>query len=114
MSDPIEKIAKVCHEVNRLYCQSHGDTSQPAWDDAPDWQKKSARVGVLHLLTNRKATPEQTHESWLCEKKADGWVYGPVKNAEFKTHPCMVPYEELPQQQRIKDSLFQAVVRGMS
>ena len=59
-------------------------------------------------------TPEESHENWRKVKDAEGWVYGPVKDAEAKTHPCMVPYEELPSAQIIKDHLFQAVVRVCS
>lgn len=47
----IEQIARVCHEVNRAYCQALGDDSQPAWEDAPQWQRDSALLGVQLLLT---------------------------------------------------------------
>ncbi len=73
----IEKIAKVCHEVNRAFCRSLGDTSQPCWDDAPDWQKSSARKGVCFLLDNPHGSPEATREHWLKEKTDNGWKYGP-------------------------------------
>lgn len=105
-----EIIAKAAHEVNRAYCSSLGDHSQPAWEDAPEWQKTSAIRGVEMHLENPDATPEDTHKSWLGVKKADGWKYGPVKDAEALTHPCMVPYEQLPQEQKAKDYLFRAVV----
>ncbi len=41
-----EQIARVAHEVNRAYCQALGDNSQPAWEDAPQWQRDSAMLGV--------------------------------------------------------------------
>jgi hypothetical protein len=48
-----EQIARVCHEVNRAYCESLGDMSQPSWEDAPQWQKDSAMLGVkLHTENN--------------------------------------------------------------
>jgi len=75
------QIAQVAHEVNRAYCASIGDDSQPAWADAPDWQRASILAGVDMHLANPDATPEQSHESWLAVKLADGWVYGEVKNA---------------------------------
>ncbi len=112
MSDHIGDIARICHEVNRIYCESHGDLSQPTWENAPDWQKQSARSGVIHLMTNRDAKPEDSHINWLKDKEADGWVYGPKKDPKFKTHPCMVPYAELPEQRRHKDALFHTIVRG--
>ena len=35
-----EDIARVAHQVNKAYCEALGDTSQPDWENAPDWQKK--------------------------------------------------------------------------
>ena len=64
-------------------------------------------------LANPDATPEQSHESWLEQKIADGWVYGAVKDPDAKTHPCCVPYEELPVEQKAKDYLFRAVVHAL-
>ncbi len=109
-----EAIARVCHEVNRAYCTALGDHSQPAWDDAPRWQQLSAEDGVAFALGNPNATPAQMHENWLKAKVADGWVYGATKLPSLKQHPCMLPYDELPQEQRIKDHLFRAVVKAMS
>lgn len=109
-----EQIAKVAHEVNRAYCQSLGDTSQPAWEDAPDWQKSSAINGVNFHLANPDAGPDHSHNEWLKEKRESGWKYGPVKNPEAKEHPCFVPYEELPIEQKAKDYLFRGVVHALA
>ena len=108
----IEKIAKVCHEANRAYCQALGDNSQPSWEDAPDWQKDSARLGVQFHLSGDYG-PEASHESWMRQKEAAGWKYGPVKDAEKKEHPCYVPYAELPESQKAKDYIFRAIVHAM-
>ena len=107
-----ETIARIAHEVNRIYCRSIGDQSQPTWDYAPDWQKQSAISGVEYLINNPEALPEHSHQNWLRDKKIDGWVYGPVKDPEKKEHPCMVPYGDLPEEQRAKDAFFHAVVRA--
>jgi RyR domain. len=55
-------------------------------------------------------TSENLHQNWLDQKKKDGWVYGKTKDAEKKTHPCMVPYSDLPKEQQVKDHLFHAIV----
>ena len=110
----IRDIAKVCHDVNRAYCQAMGDDSRPTWEEAPGWQIDSAVSGVHMHLDNPEATPENSHESWLAEKVAAGWVYGEVKDPERKTHPCCVPYIELPTAQRAKDYLFRAVVHSLA
>lgn len=109
MSTTPEHIARIAHEVNRAYCRSIGDESQPNWENAPDWQKDSALNGVkIHLLS--ELTPEQSHISWLKQKESEGWKYGPVKDVEKKEHPCFLPYSELELEQRTKDYLFKAVV----
>ena len=43
----IEWAAQAAHEVNAVYCRAIGDASQPSWEDAPEWQKSSARQGIL-------------------------------------------------------------------
>lgn len=110
----IEQIAKVAHETNRAFCETIGDTSQPKWDVAPEWQKKSARDGVaFHLAQHamgKTPSPSASHDNWLADKKADGWKYGPVKDPDKKEHPCFVPYNELPVEQRLKDYLFGSIV----
>jgi RyR domain len=104
-------IARLCHEVNRAYCAALGDDSQLPWEAAPEWQRTSAVKGVDFIIGNPDALPSASHESWLMEKQSQGWVYGPVKDAEKKEHPCFVPYDELPVEQRAKDHLFGAIVR---
>lgn len=107
-----EEIARVCHEVNRAYCEALGDFSQPSWENAPDWQKESAMLGVeLHLPGI--AGPEESHVSWLDQKVRDGWKYGPIKDPDKKEHPCCVPFVELPVEQQAKDFIFRAVVHAL-
>lgn len=105
--------AKACHEANRIYCASIGDHNQPRWEEAPAWQQSSAIAGVRAVIADPLRGPGASHESWLEHKLKDGWVYGPVKDpdAEPPTHPCMVPFLELPMEQRMKDVLFLTVAK---
>lgn len=106
------QIAQLAHEVNRAYCQALGDNSQPEWKDAPEWQKKSAIAGVNFHILHPGSSPSASHEEWLRVKKEDGWKYGKVKDPEKKEHPCMVPFNDLPADQRAKDYLFRGVVEA--
>ena len=112
------QIAIVAHEANAALCRTLGDDSQPKWEDAPQWQKDSALNGVVfhleHLAKGERPAPSASHDNWLTEKRAAGWKYGPVKDAEAKEHPCFVPYIELPVGQRMKDYLFGAVVAAFA
>jgi hypothetical protein len=105
--------ARVCHEVNRIWCQINHDFSQPYWIDAPAWQQESAIMGVMFHMENPDAGADASHNSWWEQKRADGWVWGEVKDPEAKTHPCMVPFEDLPKDQQLKDHLFRSVVHSV-
>lgn len=106
-------VAMVAHEVNKAYCEATGDLSQPAWTEAPDWQVESAVAGVAFHRGNKEAGPSASHDNWMAQKIKDGWVVGPVKDAEKKTHPALVPFDQLPHYQQVKDHLFRAVVHAM-
>ena len=108
-----EEIAFVCHEVNRAYCQAFGDYSQVPWNDAPDWQRQSALLGVSMHADNPDAGAEASHESWLKQKVSEGWVYGETKNAETKEHPCIRRFESLPVEQQAKDYIFRSIVHSL-
>jgi len=103
-------IAKICHEVNRAFCQHIGDFSQKPWEDAEGWQRESAAQGVEWRLANPDAPDSAQHDSWMAAKVADGWVYGPVKDSKAKTHPDLLPYEQLSPDARFKDALFVTIV----
>ena len=112
LNEFIKETAKLCHEANRAYCRLLGDDSQVPWEEAPDWQKESAIKGVYYHLENPNSTPRDSHNSWKKEKVATGWIYGKEKDPIAKTHPCMVPYEELPIDQKIKDYIFWSIIQG--
>ena len=108
----IDQIARVCHEVNKAYCEALGDTSQVSWEDAPEWQRVSARMGVdLHTMGD--FGPEASHISWMNQKLDEGWKHGPWKDVEKKEHPCMVAFSDLPKEQQAKDYIFRAVVHAL-
>lgn len=108
----ITDIARTCHEANRAIQLATGDpVPSPHWEDAPDWQRLSAISGVVAALEGQ--SPEQLHLSWCDQKTSDGWIYGLTKDADLKLHPCLVPYDELPADQRAKDAVFHAVVNAL-
>lgn len=109
----INHIAAICHEANRAWCALNGDHSQPWWYGAPKWQRDSVINGIGHALKYPDATPSDSHANWMAQKIADGWTYGEVKDADAKTHPCIVPYDQLPEVQKKKDALFLAIVGAL-
>ncbi|MDO4163914.1 MAG: RyR domain-containing protein [Bacteroides sp.] len=46
---------------------------------------------------------EEVHEVWAKARMDEGWTYGPVRNSYLKEHPCLVPYQELPEEEKEYD-----------
>lgn len=111
----VRGIARVVHEANRAVQMVQADSSIPVsrpWDDTDGETRSSAIDGVQAVLDG--ADSKQSHENWVSFKRAHGWIYGPVKDEANKTHPLLIPYEDLPEAQRVKDDLFGAIVRALS
>lgn len=108
-----EQIAFICHQANKAWCEVNGDLSQKSWRIAEQWQRDSAIAGVKFRFDNPDAKEDAQHNAWMADKIKDGWVYGEVKDAEKKTHPCLVPFGELPVFQQKKDALFCAIVDAL-
>lgn len=106
-------IAMACHEANRIWCLANGDASQKHWEEAEAWQQESAIRGVEYRINNPNAPESAQHDAWMADKVNDGWVYGEIKDAVAKTHPCIVPFGELPEFQQKKDRLFCAIVDAL-
>ena len=112
MKFSIDEIGRVCHEANRAYCIVVGDKNGlVGWDELAEDYKELTRVGVMGVLKGN--TPEMSHESWMKERLENGWKYGEKLNREAKIHPNLVPYNELPEKQKIKDHLFVNIVKAL-
>ena len=91
-----------------------GDPTMPPWGNAPEWHRASMINGVfLHVNSPCKLTPEHSHDNWCKQREAEGWIYGPEKDIEKREHPCLMPFMELPDDQRRKDALFINIVRAL-
>lgn len=110
----IEDIARICHEANRAICATQNDFSQKSWDEAEGWQRQSSMEGVKFALENPDAPASVSHDSWMKDKIDAGWVYGKVKDGAKKTHPSILPFDQLPPQEQAKDYLFKGIVNALS
>ena len=52
-----------------------------------------------------EALAEDVHNQWARERMKGGWKYGPERNDSLKLHPCLVPYNELPESEKQYDRI---------
>ncbi len=109
-----EGCARICHEANRALQIVQADPTIPVsepWDSVDAEMQESAVRGVIGAV--RGNSPAESHAGWMAFKKDHGWVWGPIKDEATKEHPLLVPYEDLPESQRVKDRLFLAIVEAI-
>ena len=107
---PTERIAEVVHEAIRAYQRTLGQPVAPPWESAT-WERQSTIEAVRLALED--PSPGREHERWMRERLAQGWRYGPTKDAAAKTSPFLVPFAELPEVERRKDALVIAIARAL-
>lgn len=104
--EAVELCARIVHEAVCAMNRSMNEVNLPWEVVAP-----SVMAGIQRVLVNPFETDEENHAAWMDLKLKEGWVFGPNKDATVKTHPCLVPYEQLGPFARSKDSVFSAIVR---
>lgn len=61
-------------------------------------------ITLPESLTNlTESMARNVHEVWASGRVRKGWKFGPTRNDEMKTHPCLVSYEDLPDSEREYD-----------
>ena len=109
-NEKIRKIAELCHTMNKIFCETIGDESHAEWQDTSIVIRESAISGVKYKLKNPQATSRQMHSNWSNDKVSAGYRYGDKKCDIAKTHPNLVEYSKLSNNEKYKDKLFMDVV----
>lgn len=55
------------------------------------------------VLALAEAMAKNTHDVWAARRMLEGWTYGPDRSDSRKTHPGLVPYEELTESEKEYD-----------
>lgn len=104
------QIAYVVHEVVRAYVEARGGYMTP-WSDARPGERKA----MLHVVRNVRRQPDtppgERHAAWCDRRRAEGWRWGPVLDIEAKAHPSLMPWPELPEDDRVRECLMIGAVK---
>jgi hypothetical protein len=109
----VDTIAAVCHEANRQLQRQLGEVVNFPWESTSEDLRNSLRSGVQGFLEDG-VSARQSHVRWVKYKLAEGWAYGPIKDFKTKTHPLLVKWEELTDEQQAKDLLFIGICKALT
>ena len=111
MDDTNKARAIFIYEAARLAAIAAGAPIIPAhWKEKEDdFRDQFLDVIYRQCGDQRSSSPEELHGGWMQAYFENGWVYGDNYNPELRTHPDLVPYEQLGQLEKDKDAVFVAL-----
>ena len=77
--------------------KQNSEDYQPQPSDTSDIRLPEELVNLVEQLARN------VHEVWAQSRVEQGWTWGPVRSDAFKTHPSLVPYDELPEEEKQYD-----------
>lgn len=111
MSTLTERRAVFVYDGARLAAQAAKApiVPEPWIEREHEFQEQFLKVIAKQCSDDRIDDPAALHQTWMDEYYRMGWVYGDVRDTEAKTHPDLVPYDDLGQLERDKDAVFVAL-----
>ena len=108
MDKKIKEIAKFIYEATRIEAGWSNRSIVPEiWKQRDDkFKKQFVNIIEMYLEKDKLLTPEKAHDSWVVAYEKMGWKYGEKRDVDKKTHPDMLPFNELPKDEKDKDSIF--------
>lgn len=110
-SDLNERRARFVYEAARLAAVAANAPIVPAiWDEREkEFRSQFTQVIQRQCGPERSQSPEELHGGWMQAYFEMGWTYSETYDREARTHPDLVPYAQLGQLERDKDSVFVAL-----
>ena len=107
-----EELAKIIYEACRVEAEWSGRSIVPEKykDRDEKFRKQFIEIVNEYLSADQLPNPEEAHNSWVEAHRKMGWKYGEKRNQIEKTHPDIVPFEELPKDEKDKDAIFLIII----
>lgn len=101
------QLARICYML-QFEIQLAREDPLPHWDELPDWLQDIWISGVRMARLGHGI--DQVHNNFRDRMREAGWVYGPRRDKERKTHPLLLPLHELDKLDRAKVELIQQTI----
>jgi len=104
----VERQTIFAYEAARLQAAANFAPIVPEpWSERDDaFKEQMIEFMGRYTAMDHDMTPEELHDSWWQAYIDLGWTYGLVRDQIEKTHPDMVPFDELGLEEQIKDEVF--------
>jgi RyR domain len=80
------------------------------WDERDEaFRTQFVEIIRRQMGPMRSSSPEELHDGWVQAYINMGWTYGPERSVTDKTHPDMVPFDQLEKREQDKDAGFIAL-----
>jgi hypothetical protein len=99
---PYAELTESDKEDNRAAARRMGDVLAVAGLALSNEPGASA-VSDDTFIAALEPMAEAEHRGWMAQRAQSGWTWGEVRDDDARRHPCMVPYQQLPESEKAKD-----------
>ena len=101
----VPELAEALHTVTRLLGRTDGQTIS-TWAELGNEDRLRSAMAINAIMRDSTRTAEELHNLWLQIKVSMGWKYGPVYNLGKLEHPCIISFDRLPTEEKLKDEIW--------
>jgi ryanodine receptor 2 len=87
----------LCANLSVRVTENRAMKYEPRPIDTSAFPLPPSLAGLLERLA------ENTHDVWAAARLSQGWTYGPARDDKAMKHPCLVPYDQLPESEKEYD-----------
>lgn len=107
--EELEFIASVAHSVQKGIDHAFGLPELHPWGLMGEEYKARLCLSVRSILIHDKSA-KSLHDAWMNRLMKEGWKLGEIKDNEKKTHPLLIPFDELPIEWKLRLRQLRAAV----
>ena len=99
-----KQIAEIIHSCTSRIPRIDGSLPD-LWCDLSETTKEHASNAVEEIMSGPPRSPKELHDLWMQPLLENDWTQGDY-SFENKKHPSLVPFQELPESEILKDELW--------